>query len=469
MPERSPISRLSELKEQLRGAQEIQLDDAPRFSLENAPDKEIKPITISPKEQIRYKENDAFAEAVYSDLHWLLDQTGTISVEEFEQKSKATEAQLTAAQLETFTRIRDSLKSAIESAAHIDQKTINEVIQKARELNYLLPDAQPTVEVIPWGAIVLHVKEEEFRSPFDQKSLHKQAYKITEVSRQGINDPTLAALLEQTIVLKKTNNEERNAKVKRHELFHAIYAIAIAPEQPVHYDDDVEKRMFAQIKDEVLAYLFEGRWQPDLRDLCLDVRLKGPDKDMPDNFMDLWGFVVRSLQKGTQKSMATPEINWYENEADDFIDHVWLLTREIARLYYLRASVEEGIKAVLTSQDAKEAMYKLRRIGDRERLDGETLWQVIRHEQKEDAYEADELYAEHVKKFLGMFDFYQLPLVKNHEKFFSALEEYIHTLKSQEVPSDEDRKMGREIRVRALEEALANLRERETPPPVPSK
>jgi len=256
MPERS--TRLSELKEQLRDAQEISLDDTPHFSLESAPYKKVEPITISPKEQIRYKENDAFADAVYDDLHWLLAQTGKISVEEFEQRIEVVEKRLSPAQIEVFARIRDRLKSAIESATQIDQKTIDEVIQKARELRYLLPRAKPSVEITPWGAIILSVTEEEFSSPIDKSNFNKLAFKVMEVARQGIDDPRLVALLERIIVLKKTDNEEKNARVKKHELFHDVYGVAVRPEQPTLYDDAAEKRLWAQIKDEILAYLFEG-------------------------------------------------------------------------------------------------------------------------------------------------------------------------------------------------------------------
>ncbi len=453
MPERS--TRLSELKEQLRDAQEISLDDTPHFSLESAPYKKVEPITISPKEQIRYKENDAFADAVYDDLHWLLAQTGKISVEEFEQRIEVVEKRLSPAQIEVFARIRDRLKSAIESATQIDQKTIDEVIQKARELRYLLPRAKPSVEITPWGAIILSVTEEEFSSPIDKSNFNKLAFKVMEVARQGIDDPRLVALLERIIVLKKTDNEEKNARVKKHELFHDVYGVAVRPEQPTLYDDAAEKRLWAQIKDEILAYLFEGRWRPDLRALCHDVRLKDRTaaKDFYGHYMDLWGFVSRSLQKEMSVDEAA-------EKADEFADHVWLLVRELARLYYSRAPVEDGIKAVLTAQDAKEAMYKLCQIGDRGCLDGEILWKVIRRESQTDMYKADELSAYQIENFIYYFSYYRLPLIKNHDRFLSSLEGHIQTLKSKEVVPEQ--KISHENNVRLLEQVRADLRERET-------
>lgn len=454
MPEYTPNLRLSETKERLHKTEEVRLDDTPRFSLESRPDKKIEPITISAKEQIRYAENSVFAEAVYNEILWLFEQTGKIDPEEFDRKATSIEVSLTTAQIAIFSRIRDRIRNDIENVAKIDQKTIEQIIQKAKELNYVPANVQPGIEITPWGAIVLNVDAKDW-FPFDFKAKHTEAFKITETSQQGVNDPELQKFVERTIVIKRTDDEKRNTKVKRHEFFHDVYRSAIEPEQPILYDNQTEKKLFSQIKDEILAYLIEGKWESYLRNLSFDVRMKsGSDgKDAYGLFMDLWGLVVRNIQKEGN----TPELA--ENEADNFTDMVWLLVREITRLYYSQALVEEGIKAVLTAQDAKEAMYKLRMIGDRSRIDGEALWQVLRNEQKEMKYGQDGVYAEHIEYFLDAFDYYQLPLVKNYDKFLSLLEEYIQSLKLQNGFSEEER-IGNKNRIKNLETTLENLKKR---------
>ncbi|MFA6503774.1 MAG: hypothetical protein WCT54_02350 [Patescibacteria group bacterium] len=321
-----------------------------------------KKITISPAEQIRYEQNAKLADVVTKELAWLVD-VEDVTAADLEAKFKSFKGELSSAQMQLITKIKNRLVEAARETEKISQGSAQKLYQKlVDEFHYPPADS---IDIHPLGMIV--VKSSNWNlMHLDTAGF---SYEPTEAYKQRL-DPKALGFMQRLVVLRddiEGKSELSQDVIRRHETFHYLYNMAIRPESTANYKFDLEKRYFLQVKNEILAHLLGNDWQWDAKKLLSDLKPKQKrisdfdDRSIDDVILHVYQKICREI--GSNLTEAE-----YKKETEGYPDALFLCLREIARLYCMESrDFEDAIKAVLTAQDFKEMTEKLKQI-DKEKV-----------------------------------------------------------------------------------------------------
>ncbi len=374
---------------------------------------------ISPAEQIRFRENDRFADIVYDRMIRLID--GDITMEGLDDELIALEEELSPAQQEITRKIYSNLLKNAEGEVSEDSLTLSQLYKKRPNAPYNLfinyakrrwniPLSErislEDVEVMPFGAVVVKISDKDV---WDKIMKHfglsdNHGFKIIQpnlVDEYETNDSRveekdyryMGKQINRTVLIyTRDRSEEEIQEIVRHELFHDLYYNVISSVYESSYRNEEMDRAFSQVKDELVSYALSNRWQTEERGyfpnsyqkynnifnviksrIILDLLIekhskdKGEDKDKEEAPIELSEGVLNYLVNSLREE---PSFGKAEEEANGFIIEIANLFREIARLSVLRnKDFIKATKAALTSQSLKEIAYKLSLIDSDKEID----------------------------------------------------------------------------------------------------
>lgn len=332
-------------------------------------------IEVSPLERIRYNENRKFSAIVTADLAWLVTHRHTADAQSVRRKATDLCEQLTPSQRALFERVTQNIEAACLSDGRETPETIAQTFQRMRQLEPTFPYVEAEdVQVTRFGTCELTVSPVEWYR-LGRKDLGYVMRELPKNDRLQLDDRERGIILNTVFVKGSQEGEADEAELRSreevlcHETFHLLNHRYIETETVPRYQDPVERDVFMMAKNEMIAYLFQGRWAYRLKDLFNSTWNKYVDPRGDKHALDIQQDGGREVIRRIEESLAEnrPDDSHNEDEALDFYLEFYFVQRELARLSALRdPSIKEGIVAILGAQSFKEMGYNLSKIGPRD-------------------------------------------------------------------------------------------------------
>lgn len=333
-------------------------------------------IEVSPLERIRYEENGRFSEAVASDLVWLASHRHELDVSSIRQKAEGLAERLSPAQRLPLAKITKNIEATCSESEDANEtpETIARAFQFMHRLEPDLPYVSAeNVRVTKLGTYELTFPPHEWRR-LGRKDL---GYVLIELPKDGRLkfDEREQRIILNTVFVKGPEEDQDDAvasktreNILRHETFHLLNHRFIEPETAPRYHDAVECEVFMMAKNEMIAYLIEGRWEYRLINLFNstwnEYAGRGSDRNVIDVHIDSGNEIIERVERSLRGE--NPNSDRYYDEAAQFYLEFYFAQRELARLSALRSSdIKQGIAAILAAQSFKEIGYNLSKIGPR--------------------------------------------------------------------------------------------------------
>lgn len=412
--------RYTELREQIKTKQPVIHNDSSLLGVSyaeaNLGAQNVPPIVFSPSEQVRYDENRRFGNVLTDELLWLVGQRDHLELEEVRKRGASIRHKLTPVQQEVFNKVLTRLEKTVAFCQNIDSSRLDEVVKALKDTGkgFLEKSAVTKTEVRPLGIIVSVVDGAIFAES------HGGSIPVDSDDLKKIKDPViLEAVLHCVITYDRNIDNVGNAKGKeaviRHELFHNLYKLTVAPEQASSYKDPVKHQLFSEAKDEIIAYLLQGIWEFHPSSLFLTLRRLRPGSSELDFMQELSNVVWRERPYNKHKTD-----NEREQAADIFIDEVWAVMRSIGFLRFAQGSCREGVSAILCAQSFKEIAFAL---GSMEqafgRVSAQGVWEAFRQKSN------PRMLAAEINKFLEEYRWLRLRQLDDPYALLDAVRAYI--------------------------------------------
>lgn len=231
-------------------------------------------------------------------------------------------------------------------------------------------------------------------------------------------------------------------KVKTHELIHDLYDLAIKPETKTIYTRPLEKEIFLQVKDEILAYLAGNKyWNPDLTTLAGPI-IAEACLDNPDNAQySPWEVLGRLAKREREKQGEGAQ---GEAQAAMFHQSMRTALREIARLNLLDSKTyDKALPAILGAQSFKEIAYHLSRLEVKKSID------VVQVSLAPDSNQVDSMLLMHNLLVAIMYDLPVAGLERLEPSLFAMLRQLYEKYPDLEAAPPQD-----QMQYRLINEAL---------------
>lgn len=359
------------------------------------PEDKFLKMEITPADKVRYKENTKLAEAVFEEFNALIN--GDINLYSIEKRSEELLKNLNPEQQELIRKITKKIIEGNTSGIMFrdpDEESLQSKYLRngkyqaidyfhagvSKKVSSTVKDSD--IKLLPWGAVVVYINDEE---------AWKELYKIEDkkdalgfikrynfggqVSYSKENHTYINEQFERTVYIKNYSEAKKSIKeVEKHELFHELYNNVLVEYQKNEYSDSLEKRIFDEIKNESIAYLFSQIWEYRISSMLpssLNDRIEG----LGDLFEYIYNDKIKKtlLKKYPEKFempydikeedfslISQEEKQKIEEKVRPFYREIGYFLREIIRLRYLESTkFEEATKILLTAQSFKEMKYKL--------------------------------------------------------------------------------------------------------------
>lgn len=381
-------------------------------------------LTLSPAEKLRAEENYSFGESAFKAFDFFTQHSEDISRDDIEHYVKNAPRSMSPIQRAIFGRVADRLiqsceradedykqegtelskrlfallimgRRAMQTLSHekmseLYRETKNQADQGSKTQDrppqpsspQLLTDPELNLTEIPQitatdlGSFVIRVKNlEDWKLLSDMDNTGNIGFKqsINPLLRQllvqqGFSEDQLDIMGRTVFVADIPELEDQIEQVKRHELIHDLYQLAIRPETKTTYSRTLEKEIFLGVKDEIIAYLAGNEyWNPDLRTLATPI-IAEACLDDPENIQYSPWELLESLAKKERNKLGegTPG----EERAAMFHQSMRTALREMARLHLLNSKTFDlALPALLGAQSFKEIAYHLSRLEPERQLD----------------------------------------------------------------------------------------------------
>ncbi|QQR60812.1 hypothetical protein IPH19_05415 [Candidatus Uhrbacteria bacterium] len=335
-------------------------------------------LHFSGAEQQRYMSNAVFGEALQDSLTHLFDSGFSPSVEELDQKMDEIGTELNTSQRKILTGSMHRMKEAIQSVSpeyrvrcqSLAQTFYEGLAGSVEELGGFPPE----IEITSLGAVMIRVQDlGAWRRICDFQGFEPGLAGIKILSPEGqsaVSDDDAKDFGRMIVLapeyITHMGGESSDAFAK-HELFHDVYHLAIAPEQTVSYRDPFEKEVFISVKNELLAYLIgNSRWNSNLNDTAGSVIVRETLDPQLQNRRPEEIIAFASYSSRLQREGATPE--QARERTRQFSNELFSAMHAITKLALLQdRSFEQGVSRLLVSQSFKEIAFHASELsGERE-------------------------------------------------------------------------------------------------------
>jgi hypothetical protein len=197
------------------------------------------------------------------------------------------------------------------------------------------------------GARGFHLFQPQYALPN-----HAESTNLIQVANP--HGPEDEEIIDRTVfIYTEGRSEEEIRKTREHEIAHVFFSQWIEPVLTVQERNTVMAAAFMNMKNELLSYLLNEKWQFFLFNLF--------NKYGPDEKVFLNSIVDDAKQEYRERFKFTPEKAQKIAKRKGF--YIWTVSEQIARLSLARSSeFEQAYAGVLVSQSLKELVYHLSKI-----------------------------------------------------------------------------------------------------------
>ncbi len=359
-------------------------------------------ITVSALEKVRFEENKKMGAVLADVLLSVVDHTR--SFDEAEAVLAATTQELRPVQREKVYAIVQNFRQRLTRYMH--DMSYDSDSNRYLDLFYAGHDVtrseipEDDIHMTTEGTVVVTVRDmdawKKVGGTEQQGGFSTHAF--FERVPSAISDSyAINKQAERTVfVLRKP--EESDAVfdgIRRHEVAHDLYKLSFEKEEESGYENPIMQGYFTDMKDEVISYLLEERWQSDIhafvtssvikecgnvsvpRCLFRSVVSSLLENHSPEqrerlctlydqsNMLDLQSIarVDLSILEGYDQALCREKVM----QAATFVREFALVPREMERLRLLDSPAhKEALAGCLTAQTLKEILYTLSKIQEKD-------------------------------------------------------------------------------------------------------
>jgi hypothetical protein len=384
---------------------------------------------VSPADKVRFQENQRFAGAVYEGFKWLSDQGEDLDLDMLQIQVDTIAESLTPQQRQVFEGVISRIKDAhdkvddeyiengkakaiqmyvilLMTAESFSQKTREQVYEEAQstiesgkqsnakdlevELKAWLEGRDlefPDIDHTKLGAFVMRVSDptmfKQIGVMFNGQGLGGMKIHVTDRTKElflqmGFTEEDIEFLGRTIVVDNSSENKDYAENVEKHELFHDLYDLAIAPETETVYSREEERNLFLEIKNELLAYLFANRsWNYDVMTLGTSfihrALIQNPELQKNGSFNQLLQKQLlkeRISGEGGSYTVRVSDQQYADRKTQEYTVELLAMLRQVARLHLLRNQDQEiGVEVIMAAQSFKEIAFQLSQIEAEQKVD----------------------------------------------------------------------------------------------------
>ncbi len=349
-------------------------------------------LTVSPSERYRYKENERLAECLAPDFLWLAEHLADPDLNKTMIRDRADSLpieKLSEPQRKAIAALRKEIEGLMDGAEELSEIEMADFLQDAPSIVKSFPSGLTAadVQVTKLGAfLVVRRDKEEWKKWEEASGKENDGNSETLGYHFHVQDPffgpeEIREKIDRTTLVLDIQDGQLDDRI-RHELFHDLYRAVLEKKTRPQYGDRTMNETFIRIKDEMIAYLLQGRgWEYEFKKIH-GIFVKSQELQNANRFEILarLSSIISSRRSsrmlharhgvyGSNLRLSDPRLQEASEEAKEktkkFTEELVALRREILRLRFLRCPASEGIPAILMAQSFKEMVFNMSKLEQR--------------------------------------------------------------------------------------------------------